>query len=650
MRNKEYFPKENEDLASALQRTKDNIKRQASLAFASVAMTLVLGFAMTVAWYSNILHTSELTFKAADWEFQFEGSANIGANNEFEIAPGESGVIEFSVANVSDKANVLGKSTNVSTIGVQVNIDKSEMSVMEPRVYFYVEETKTINEEEVERQYLSRQDSYRYVVYPGRTLTITKDYSNDYNLKWHWVDEVVGYYVRGVLQADGTVKNAEYIRPIEFDSGKATYDQDGNLIMVNGIDVETFILDNYLKKDGIQGVEYTKIGQYYEVAPELYIYLCKQDEVIGQNEIDKTLRDIEDPSAYAAKIMLTGVKADGNSISVSSSADLLSYINDGYDILNVESDLKIEDDFTIEDGTDVVIDLQGHDLILNTTINAQEGSSIGLMNGTITTEQEENVFLEGENTEIYLDNIILENFKNGIEINDDDCVEDSHIYITQCEMTTSDMVIYLRGNGEKSSRKTSLVIENSDLISKDYIAVTGNGTVDIYGTDIQIISSTIKGYYAAIYHPMNASTLTIKKSTLEGMTGMAIKGGYITVEDTHILGTGTEEQIQNPANNNSGYSDTGDAVYIEDNYAVSYNHEIDLVIKGKNTSLISKNANALRVFEGTTSHVSVSLYDGIYSSAPSESYLAENKMMTELQDGTFEVHDIPAVVNQEVTE
>ena len=59
---KENRQQNRDELTQALMQTKKTVMKQVGLAVVAVAVTVVMVFAMTVAWYCNILHTSELTF------------------------------------------------------------------------------------------------------------------------------------------------------------------------------------------------------------------------------------------------------------------------------------------------------------------------------------------------------------------------------------------------------------------------------------------------------------------------------------------------------------------------------------------------------------------------------------------------------------
>jgi len=634
-----------EELNSALKRTKENVKRQAALALIAIVTTVVMCFALTVAWYSNILHTSDLMFQAKSWDFVFEGSLTMSDGNIL-AAPGDSGTITLSLANVSDEANRLASPTNVSAIGVNVNIDKSSMGIMKPRIFFYVDKQITKNEETVDRIYLSSTDSYLYTVYPGHTLQISETYSNDYPIKWEWVYDVVGYYVKGTMDEEKKFTSYEYLKPIVYDPNQAVYDESHHLVSINGQSVQDFITTQYLSKDGYPGSEFVVVeGTNYIVVNEtegVYIYLCTKEEIDNANLVDTALgtTQSEQPATYSARIILTGQKANENAVDVSSSEDLLHALQSGNGVIQLINSMEIAEAVTIPSGSNVVLDLNGHTLTLTDTINTASGSSLGLIDGTITTQKEKQVLINAVSSEIYMDNLIVEGFYSGIEVHDEDSTEDSHIYVSQCQITTADSVVWLRGNGEKSARKATLIVENSTLASEDYIPIGGNGSADRYGTDIQVLSSTLTGKYAAIFHPMSQSSLFVKNSTLIADVGLAVKGGKVTVENSTLQGIGLDEGA---AYNNSGFSNTGDALYIEDNYAVNVNETIQVTIKGEDTHLISHHGDALQVYQPDSTHVSVVVYDGTYSSDVGD-YLPvdESKIIKKLTDTEYQVIDKPA--------
>lgn len=639
-----------DDLNSALIKTKQNIRRQASLAAIAVVTALILCFALTAAWYSNILHTSDLTFKAKEWNFVFEGNLKLNEGN-IMAAPGESGIVTLSLANVSDEKNILGSATDISTIGVNVTIDKSEMGLLAPRVYFYVDKPYTLNEESVDRQYLSSTNGFLYTVYSGHTLQLSKEYSNDYPIHWEWVYDVVGYYVKGDMTDQGTIQNAEFLKPIVYNPDQAEYadDDTGRVKAVNSVPIKTFMEENYLSKDGYLGntFEWYQESKYMQVSAEekIWIYLCSEREIQDHNAVDTALaynvdEETNEKPSYPARIVLTGQKANEQAEIISSNQDVVDKINSGYKLLEIQGDMTLSTAITVNAGTDVMIDLNGHTLTVDVPMSAQEGSSVGFMNGTITASKENVTLLNAVSTEIYMDNLKIEGFECGIEVFDKDGTEDSHIYLSQCDITTNNSFVWLRGNGDKSARRTTLIIENSKLTSLTYIPVGGNGTKEWYGTDIQILSSTLTGKYAAVFHPMPKSSMLIKNCTLIADTGVVVKGGQVTIENSMIQGTGPANE---PKHSKSGFSETGDAVYVEDTYVNQDGREIEVIINGKNTMLKSTNAQAFRVFDGTTDKVFTALNAGKYSSDVT-AYLPkdDSKIITKLSDGSWEINDKPA--------
>ena len=76
--------------SSALVRAKRHIFWQAGLAVTTIFLTIVIVFAMTAAWYTNIVQTSGLVFEAEAWGFD----GQIVVNEEaIKAAPGDEGQI-----------------------------------------------------------------------------------------------------------------------------------------------------------------------------------------------------------------------------------------------------------------------------------------------------------------------------------------------------------------------------------------------------------------------------------------------------------------------------------------------------------------------------------------------------------------------------
>jgi hypothetical protein len=95
------------------------------------------------------------------------------------------------------------------------------------------------------------------------------------------------------------------------------------------------------------------------------------------------------------------------------------------------------------------------------------------------------------------------------------------------------------------------------------------------------------------------------KATITGYTGIAIKGGDVLVDNSQIYGTGASVD---PQPSMSGWSDTGDGIYVEDNYGVN----ISVVITGEHTTVKSDNRYAVECFEPNSDHVSIVIKGGTF--------------------------------------
>ncbi|MBQ5322285.1 MAG: hypothetical protein J6J07_02455, partial [Oscillospiraceae bacterium] len=85
-------------------------------------------------------------------------------------------------------------------------------------------------------------------------------------------------------------------------------------------------------------------------------------------------------------------------------------------------------------------------------------------------------------------------------------------------------------------------------------------------------------------------------------------------------GTGTYNE---PAFGNSGFSDTGDAVYIE----TGYGHDISLEID-EDSKLTSVYGQSIRVFKEDAPFVKVNIISGEFDEAQPEEYIAEGSEQT----------------------
>ena len=201
-----------------------------------------------------------------------------------------------------------------------------------------------------------------------------------------------------------------------------------------------------------------------------------------------------------------------------------------------------------------------------------------------------------------------------------------------CNIDAENYAVFINGNGVQSEQKSQLIIEQTTLTSGG-IVLTCNGNADRAGTDIQVIDSTITAHETsgnqargtAIYHPQKNSTMRIENSTISGYCGIVIKAGEVSIVDSTVESTGAYQKAEI---NNSGFTDTGDAVYIE----TSYGHEIKLEISGDKTKLHhgASQSKSLQVFPADSTNVTVKIYSGTFDEPQPEAYIAEGSK----QDGS----------------
>ena len=133
--------------------------------------------------------------------------------------------------------------------------------------------------------------------------------------------------------------------------------------------------------------------------------------------------------------------------------------------------------------------------------------------------------------------------------------------------------------------------------------------------------------------------------------GIVIKGGFVDIIDSRIAATGDFYKLEV---SKSGFSNTGDAIYIEANYG----YGIGLTIKetgaadkdGKPviTSVSAKGAGtqALRVFGEYSERVSVEIISGVFSPALTD----ENWISADSVASSTEVSTTVTVRDSEETE
>ena len=112
------------------------------------------------------------------------------------------------------------------------------------------------------------------------------------------------------------------------------------------------------------------------------------------------------------------------------------------------------------------------------------------------------------------------------------------------------------------------IIMDSDNVAVVTIGTNKGITISMTGGSLQTKNTT------ALYFPSPDSSLTIDgtKITSEG-TGVAVKGGTVVIKGDTIIRAAGEKKA--PAENNSGSTETGDAVYLEGNYGFDMSVSIE---------------------------------------------------------------------------
>ena len=678
---------------TSLRKVRRNIYRQAGLALLTIVLTIVILFAMTSAWYTNIVQTGGLTFEAEAWGF--DGTITI-AEGSVQAAPGDDGIVALRVKNDNDSMSAI--SVNVSKTGM----DKE----MQKRLYFYVDTRMNREGETMERVYLNRYEGYTYNVFGNGQLTMTEQISNAPVIKWEWVYDVLGYYIVGQpyeIQTTRTYTDEngneatepvitrvmdikEYLRPIEYDFDEATtviVTEDDRVSIeldtVNGQTSPETYLYRISCNDGYPG-EITSedkqdFGNYYAVDVDekgygVYAYLCSYTDIQQETAYDSylgelayklskggELSDAEKNKLYSkVTFTLSAQKNENTALNVATLSSLQDAVDTGLaDVVQLSGNIAIPGGQTLVIPKDsrIMLDLNGYTItdVEGKAIEAQPGSSLTMTNGKLVHEtQEGSTSTEATQgicavgAEVVMKNVTIEGFQYGISMidNSQNNELDSRIHMVDSKIVAENYAVFISGNGLLSEQKTQLILENCDLESNS-IVISGNGDTSgngRWGTDIQIINSRIHGtradenspYAGGIYQPQKNSTLTVYNSFVEGYNGITIKGGKASIIGSTVIGLGAYNE---PSFAGSGYTDTGDAVYVETNYP----YEIELEISGGSIlecrGVNPDKSQSLRVFEEDATNVVVTIESGTFDEEQPLEYLAENSIQTQGTDTKF---------------
>ena len=599
-----------------LHQIRKRVVMQLGLAVLTILLTVVLLFGMTAAWYTNVVYSGGLIFEVEKM------GVNVNAavyTDSFTAQPGDYGDIYMEAVNKSD-----------DTVQVTISVSKIGMEQqMQQRLYFYVEDQKVINDELVQRCYLTTTATHTYTLFGGNSLTLTGEYHNDSPLKWCWVYDVLGYYVTGKAQ-DGDVEVYQYLRPIEYDYDRATFDVNGNLLTVDGTTTVDSFLTIISQSDGYPGTinSHNMVGRYYQVDVDedgygVYAYLCTYAEVETNTQYDTALGEAAyhgNPAIYTARFTVTAETVEQTAITVTDATQLIDALTaGGKQTIRLEDDVALEKDtaLTFVNGSDTLLDLNGHTITTDTSDYAwtlENDASLTITGGTLSGNDAGNGFyLTG--AELTLNDVDINGYNRGFYVQDFGGDQDSTLHFTGCNIQTSSHLLLLFGNGTDSEQKMQVMVENCILTSQQYV-ISGNGNLQgsgRWGTDVQIINSQLiqdisnGSVFAAIYHPQKDSILNIYDSYISGYTGIAIKGGAVTVRLSEVVGVG--ENPAEPELTKDGFYDTADGIYVE----TGYGYEMDITIQ--DSTVTSYHSEAFRVFEEGATCVTVTQegYNFFYS-------------------------------------
>lgn len=586
----------------------------------STVLIVVLIFAITTAWYNNVIHSDGLHFQASPWGF--EGSVEVG-NSIITAAPGTSGAIPLTVTNPTDQ--VMDVSVGISKLPIAGN---SEFSEMQKHIYFYADDAKIINGENVDRIYINQRSNYNYTLLAGQTLSSGQVESNNAAIKWEWVYDVVGYYVLGTVADSGSPVIEDYLRPVIYDYDRATFDSQGRLLTVDGSTSEIDFLSELSKTDGYPGIlskDEKAVNGYYPIEVNqdgygVWVYLCKRGEIEFANAVDTMLAEAiakEDNKDAVTQFSATlNIIGQQKKLTVREAASVdaftSAFADPECDMVELMTDILINSETVLPEGRELIIDLNGH--TVTTTVEGDmicvnPGASLAFLDGKIAGQGTSNYAFAVRGGDLTLTGIETSNIYSALYLQDQyGQGNDSQVVISRCKLESTNQTLAVMGNGLGSERMTRLVVEDSEIISKNYIGISGNGTATgdgCWGTDIFVNGSTVSGLWGGIYHPQRDSRLHVLNSTVKGYTGIAVKAGHVIVEDSIVSGEDPTDSISpsTPAFSKSGYTDTGDGVYVETNYG----WEITVEIKGDKTKVTSEEGRAVEQYalDAANSHITV---------------------------------------------
>lgn len=607
------------DTDASLLFLKRGVMYKGLLAAAALVLAVVMMFAMTAAWYKNVVQTSGLLFHVDQWGL--DSSVNI-QDELIDAAPGDSGTINLSVDNTSDGVIDV-------TFGISKGDLYNDIADMRKRLYFYIDDMAYRGGEHTPRVYLNSAETYSYTVLPSQNLVLGTN-GNAAPLMWEWVFDVVGYYFYGTVTKESKAQVSEYLRPVEYTLDKATF-RNGVLQTVDGTTTPAAFIEELSDNDGFAGIVTTTVTAsdgrvYYPVSVDaegqgVWIYLCNLGEIEYETMVDTNLGSAKADTdrQFETYLHVTAQQKQLTVAQVSTADQLAAALNDNINnMVQLTGNVVLTDTLTVFGTSEKILDLGGYTLSTNAAqlVLVEEGASLSVMDGTLQgagTASCYGVVVEGG--DVAMGNVVITDTAQGVRISDDAAAyNDSRVTLTGCEIHSTTAGVLIKGNGPVTSADTCLVIEDSLIECNGYYALSGNGTVGAkgnYGTNILIRNSTLRAINSAIYHPQRDSTLTIEGSVLEGITPVAIKGGSVSITDTAITALSGDEyadDIADPGFANNGYTKTGAGVYVETNY----NYPCSVTIGGDST-VTAVYAHALLQYESHNPLYTITVTGGKYS-------------------------------------
>ena len=177
---------------------------------------------------------------------------------------------------------------------------------------------------------------------------------------------------------------------------------------------------------------------------------------------------------------------------------------------------------------------------------------------------------------------------NMLYSNIDFTIKNGCIYALNDHPSEDNLNVSFIGSSKYDVSNIKLTLKDVNIESNYYRGFDLHGTdKDLHLTlDHSTLTMTREDSYG-IYMPAQESSVTLKNdSTIKAGTGIAVKGGTLNVENSHVLSHGQEFVPSTGAQ--SGFDETGDAIYVDGSY------KFPIQINVKNSEIKSEHAKAMR--------------------------------------------------------